>query len=294
LRLDELIEQKRRVCNRRLRDYVTKGVLSRESYDHLRSFNNNLATELQAAISVGGDLVKDRIIESIDDLLELVRVKSPTEVRIEMFRIIGGSLGRQNAGIRATASSFSRERLQSAGSILSQDAVRSHYTLQGRPLEELSNDQILEMKIVSEIAESIYEYLCYKVGYISERAEYLQPPLFTLKVVKGGDCDDLTMLLCSLWESIGYETTLHFVPGHCFPGVKLVVPVKAESVAKLYNVRADPTIKKLNMFKLSYDLCTGSRKLKDLPEALHTFYEAKSFTVPPVEYPKYSEVSWDR
>ena len=284
MKLIELIEQKRRACNKRLRAYVKKGVLSRESYDRLRSFNNGLARELHSAVSIGGDLVKDRIIGSIDDIIRVVKVRSPTEVRLEMFKLIIGSQGRQNAAIRATAANLRSAILLNVTTSFSHDIISSHYGLQGKTINELSEDQMLEMRVSSEIAESIYEYVCNGMVNIWERSEYLQPPLLTLKVVKGGDCDDLTMLLCSLWESIGYETTLHFIPGHCFPGVKLAIPVKGE--VEILNFRADPTMKKLNMFKLSHDLCIGKKNLKDLPEYLRTLYEARSFTVPPVEYPK--------
>lgn len=290
MKLSEFIEQKRRTCNKKMRNYLKEGVLSQESYNRLHLFNNNLARELQSAVSIGEDLLKDHIIESINDLLGLVRVWSPTEIRREMFKLIGGSLGRHNTIIRETAATLCRAILVSEAPRLSCEVVETHYELQGESLDELTEDQRLKMQICSEIAESIYQYMCYRMDYISERSEYLQPPLYTLKVVKGGDCDDLAMLLCSLWESIGYETTLHFLPSHCFPGVKLAVPVEREGRVKIYNVRADPTIKRINMFKLSYDLCMGKIDFNDLPEGFRGLYKVKSFTVPPVQYTEYCEV----
>jgi tetratricopeptide (TPR) repeat protein len=53
--------------------------------------------------------------------------------------------------------------------------------------------------------------------------DFIQYPNQTLKF-KGGDCDDLTILYCSLLESIGIETAFITVPGHIYPAVNIEVP----------------------------------------------------------------------
>jgi len=52
--------------------------------------------------------------------------------------------------------------------------------------------------------------------------DYIQYPNQTLKY-RGGDCDDLTILYCSLLESIGIETALVTVPGHIYPAVDVKI-----------------------------------------------------------------------
>jgi len=49
----------------------------------------------------------------------------------------------------------------------------------------------------------------------NDTLDYIQYPRQTLEA-KTGDCDDLTVLYCSLLESIGIETAFITVPGHVF------------------------------------------------------------------------------
>ena len=37
----------------------------------------------------------------------------------------------------------------------------------------------------------------------------------------GGDCEDQSILFVSLLESIGFDTILIIIPGHCYAGVRL-------------------------------------------------------------------------
>jgi hypothetical protein len=53
--------------------------------------------------------------------------------------------------------------------------------------------------------------------------DFLQFPQETLKY-KGGDCDDLTILYCALFESAGIETAFITVPGHIFMAISLGIP----------------------------------------------------------------------
>lgn len=53
--------------------------------------------------------------------------------------------------------------------------------------------------------------------------DFLQYPAETLGY-KGGDCDDLTVLFCSLLESVGIHTAFIMVPGHIFSAFSLDIP----------------------------------------------------------------------
>ena len=64
--------------------------------------------------------------------------------------------------------------------------------------------------------------------------DYIQYPNQSL-FYRGGDCDDLTILFCSLVESVGVETAMLTVPGHIYTAVNLATP--ASQVDSLF---ADP------------------------------------------------------
>ena len=69
--------------------------------------------------------------------------------------------------------------------------------------------------------------------------DFLQFPYQTL-LYHGGDCDDLTILNCSLLEALGIETAFITVPGHIFMAFDSGLPAeKAGSVRKGYYIEAD-------------------------------------------------------
>jgi tetratricopeptide (TPR) repeat protein len=60
--------------------------------------------------------------------------------------------------------------------------------------------------------------------------DFLKFPFQTLRY-QAGDCDDLSVLYCSLLESAGIETALITVPGHIFAAVSLgILPEQAEKI----------------------------------------------------------------
>lgn len=60
----------------------------------------------------------------------------------------------------------------------------------------------------------------------SSSIDFLQFPYQTL-LYHGGDCDDLTILNCSLLESIGVDTAFITVPGHIYMAFDADVPVSS-------------------------------------------------------------------
>lgn len=60
--------------------------------------------------------------------------------------------------------------------------------------------------------------------------DFLKFPYQTLRY-RAGDCDDLSVLYCSLLESVGIETALITVPGHIFAAVSLgILPDHAKKI----------------------------------------------------------------
>ena len=72
----------------------------------------------------------------------------------------------------------------------------------------------------------------------SDRAavDSLQFPQQTLEF-RSGDCDDLTILMCSLLEAIGIETAFITTPGHVFPAFAL--DIKPAEATKIYGQQGD-------------------------------------------------------
>lgn len=69
--------------------------------------------------------------------------------------------------------------------------------------------------------------------------DFLQFPYQTL-LYHGGDCDDLTILNCSLLEALGIDTAFITIPGHIFMAFDSGIPVeKASSVRKGYYIQAE-------------------------------------------------------
>jgi len=65
--------------------------------------------------------------------------------------------------------------------------------------------------------------------------DFLQFPRQTLSY-KGGDCDDLSILACSLLESVGVETAFITVPGHIFLAASLgISPEEAQAAFTIPN-----------------------------------------------------------
>jgi hypothetical protein len=72
---------------------------------------------------------------------------------------------------------------------------------------------------------AIYRYIVEDFTYIAdpEEREYIQSPSETLNL-KGGDCEDLTILACSLLESIGIRTYLVLTENHAYALVSGIDP----------------------------------------------------------------------
>ena len=70
--------------------------------------------------------------------------------------------------------------------------------------------------------ESILDFVSNEIFYVSDPAdgiEYARKPIITL-LAGGGDCEDQTLLLCSMLESVGVTTYIAFTDDHVFALVR--------------------------------------------------------------------------
>ena len=96
-------------------------------------------------------------------------------------------------------------------------------------VQKFRNSRLLFMNSRLQSAVELFDSLgVFGISYVSDprtpftsfsknknQVDYIQYPRDTLRF-KTGDCDDLTVLLCSLMENLGIETALATVPGHIF------------------------------------------------------------------------------
>lgn len=80
--------------------------------------------------------------------------------------------------------------------------------------------------------DRVYRYVVENYMYYSDPrgGEYIQPPYDTI-AIGGGDCEDLSILLCSLLENIGIRTYMVLTPDHAYCLASGVDPVKLRAYA---------------------------------------------------------------
>jgi len=268
---------------------------------YLTRVNNGIAEDLHYILSLARDLLQDPAIGDLNWTLEQFIDSLGTPSIKKMKALVMSKLGARNSKIRETAAKIasttciSREtslaEIINIQKILYKYRNKNNLDLKALPESEKIINQVLT---AAEVAEEIYSFVA-DFEYVPERREYLQPPIYTFERVKGGDCDDISMLACSLWESIGFETTLNEVPEHVFPGIKILVPYESDNNLKIRmcNIMADPLTNKynFNMFRFSLDLCSGKKSVDDfkrLFEEWQSFYVcSRVHTIPPIEFPDF-------
>lgn len=80
---------------------------------------------------------------------------------------------------------------------------------------KIVSDSCTQSKICH--AKALYYFVRDNVDYVSDpyAKEYIASPVETLKT-GGGDCDDGSLLLAAMLESIGIKTRIVTIPGHAF------------------------------------------------------------------------------
>lgn len=71
-------------------------------------------------------------------------------------------------------------------------------------------------------AKAIYYFVRDNIQYVNDPVnfEYIEEPKEVL-VTKAGDCESGTLLMAALFESIGIDSEMVFIPGHAFLRIKL-------------------------------------------------------------------------
>ena len=104
----------------------------------------------------------------------------------------------------------------SAALAASTNEVRSPSGNIGTALALFSMLKIYGLSYVVDPETLPYEKAVEQTGTV----DFIQYPLQTLRY-RGGDCDDLTVLYCSLLEAAGIETAMITLPGHIMPAFAL-------------------------------------------------------------------------
>jgi hypothetical protein len=212
--LQTLSELKRKDAKTRLAQIHRETKITEETYTELLGLNEEIASEITNAIETIETIRTHKILETpIDVLKPYPRPKSEQDLFIEMRRLIEGDQGSHNALVRAQAADIARRASLERFPI----EVPPTYLTFNR---KMGLEWIRFVQHCRVVAQSIYDFVSAQT-YMSEAGEYLQSPLHTMKVVRGGDCDDLAMEMAALWRSLGFQTYVKFMPGHVFAGVIL-------------------------------------------------------------------------
>ncbi len=262
-----LVEEKREAVRNLLQDKLNEGKISIEEYSEFLEKSERLGKTLTELLVAGKTLFENSVIKDLSELFRFsVKPLSYEECFLEMKRLIEGELGSKNTYIQRTAKSLVESASQTlnlgdAPIYMLYEGIEPYYLhkrmvenvkliekMMSSPspseLRELVNklrklqmdkediNRLLLMIHAWAIVKKIFTWVNANIVYISDSPDdWYKPALHTL-IVGGGDCDDRTILLCSLLRSIGFKTYVGFLPGHVFPGVILTKLRKVE-VSKL-------------------------------------------------------------
>jgi hypothetical protein len=273
-----LVEKKREAVRNLLQNKLNEGKISIEEYSEFLEKSERLGETLTELLVAGKTLFKNSVIKDLSELFSFsVKPLSEEECFLEMKRLIEGELGSKNPYIQRTAAylvKLASQALNLRGDVaidmlydkigslcVHERTVKLIEKMMSNPspnefgelVNELSKSKVDEKNIdrlctmihAWEIVKKIFTWVITNIVYISDPPDdWYKPALHTL-IVGGGDCDDYTILLCSLLRSIGFKTYVGFLPGHVFPGVILT------------------KLRKVEVSELSPE---DRQKLKDLPE----------------------------
>ncbi|MEM2485466.1 MAG: hypothetical protein QXU87_09370 [Candidatus Caldarchaeum sp.] len=167
--------------------------------------------------STGGRLSSDRLIGSVSELLKKSpKPKTEEEVILAVRNIICEDS--RNVRIRQIASDLARAfSITNNFPSLPPIGIRKLYELP----QFVNEGAASFVQHCNGIAIYIAKWANSVVEYLNEADDVFQNSLQTLEITRAGDCDDYTILVCSLLRSIGYEVSFGIMPGHMFPAVIL-------------------------------------------------------------------------
>ena len=247
----EFIEQKRRICNKKVQGYLNNREISDIIYHELILLNEQLAENIKKTFIKGENLIKKNILENETALWDYV--KKP-ENDIEAFEVMRKIIleDSKNSYIRKFALKIAEESSRNTGIPVSIPPVHELYT-DTIFTEEVKNVNAF-VEHCEKVARYIYEYIISKAVYVSDPPDdYYQRAYHTLEILDfRGDCDDFAILLCSALRSIGYRTFLAFQPHHVFAGV-ILAKVELAQQKRLIRYVEVPLDSQLNRFQINFN-----------------------------------------
>jgi len=218
--LSSSVEQRRSACYNYLYGLFRSGEIDEESYRNLIRFNDEIAQQLQIALS------ETRSIAELEQILKMkAKPKSPEEAYEIMKELIFE--GSEDSCVRELASSIATS--SSKRDKMPFDVPPVHMMYQKIIFRDTDDKQIFEAlaKHCISVSRAIYRFIRQNMLPLSDPpGDYYQPAPRTCLIFRAkrkimGDCDDMAIFINSLLRSIGYRTYLGYVPGHVFGGVIL-------------------------------------------------------------------------
>jgi hypothetical protein len=129
---------------------------------------------------------------------------------------------------------------------------------------------------------AIYNMISNKIVYVSDprKDEYVASPLETWNI-KGGDCDDMSILLASLYESVGLDTDLVEVYNDTYGHVFVIVRIEQdlytflseyESLLEKYTPYSGDLDINLVIFENTENQCQAAREGLKSGNSMQSFY----------------------
>lgn len=220
----DFTEEKRKACAKKLADLLQKGELTRESFQELALQNERLSQILKTSFIKGEVLLQKKVVSSLSQLFVYESKPQNDEEAFEAMKrlVVEGS---ENPYVRNFAATIAQKSSQRRGTPVAIPPADRLY------IDSVDKDDVPNMNAFInhcyKVGEDIYEFVKTRMVYVSDPPDdYYQPAYHTLEILNlKGDCDDLAILLCSLFRSIGYRTFLGFQPHHVFAGVVLAKPI---------------------------------------------------------------------
>jgi hypothetical protein len=215
-----LIEKKRTDASNKISQWYRNGKISKECFLELLEQNAKLADQLVTIFCKANKLLEEGLLGSLSETLNYRKKPAFHKETFEIMRqmIIEGS---ENPLIRKTAIQLAEQSSKLRQIPVQVPSVEDLYA--ELPIKDESKNTLAFIRHCSYVAKDIFSFVREKSVFVSDPPDdFFQDPVVTLGIMDlKGDCDDLAILLCSLYRSIGFRTFLAFLPNHVISGVIL-------------------------------------------------------------------------
>jgi hypothetical protein len=247
------VERKRHEALSKIETWLKNGEISHDAYLFLVRQNDRLANQLSMVFLNRQKLIQDRILDNLSEILNYRKKPTSNKEAFELMRslIISGS---EKPLIRKTAIQLAEKSSKERQSPVPIPEVDKLYVK--LPTDRQVENTIAFIKHCGNTAKDIFAFVKKNSIHVCDPPDdFFQDPQDTLGIMNlRGDCDDLAILLCSLYRSIGYRTFLGFLPNHVFAGVLLAQYSKPR-------FRENKTLESID---ISYVLIPTDPQLEDL------------------------------